>query len=67
MFAVQYWNGLGRGQPNSCLQFSIGMVWGGPLFESDLNKLGGGGQNETTIRVSSWAIMEVKPAALGQI
>ena len=23
---------------NLCLQFSIGMAWGGPLFESDLNK-----------------------------
>ena len=26
---------------NLCLQFSIGMAWGGPLFESDSNKCRG--------------------------
>ena len=39
----------------------------GLLFELDLNKWRGGGQNVGTIRVTPWAIIYVIPGALGQI
>ena len=37
----------------------------GPLFELDLNKCRG--QNVGTIQVTPWAIIYVRPGALGQI
>ena len=49
MFAVQYWNGLGRGHYSS------------------QTRINAGGQNGATIRVTSEAIIEVRPVALGQI
>ena len=49
MFAVQYWNGAGRGHYSSRTQINTG------------------GKNGATVRVTSWAIIDVRHAALGQI
>ena len=48
MFALQYWNGLGKGHCWSRTQINAG------------------DQNGATIRVTSEAIIEVRPTALGQ-
>ena len=44
----------------------LGLAWGGSLFTSVSNKRRGA-KHATTIQIISWAIIEIRHGALGQI
>ena len=43
------------------------LEWPGRGHYSNQTQINAGGQNGTTILVTSWAVIEVRPAALGQM
>ena len=56
-----------RFQADLCLQFSIGMAWGGTDIIQVRQESMPGVHTAVTIQVNSWAIIEVRHGALGQI
>ena len=63
MFAVQYWNGLERGDYSSLTRIDT-LEWPGKGHYSSQTQINSRGQNAATIRVISWAIIEVRSGSL---